>query len=325
MTHIVREWMWYVCHVQICMSADMLTANILLYWLGCWNRTGPWFTNLLLIVKPMCISAKLDFVLLASILSFWSCCACTLPCMLLRKDCDLSHEDFKDVQKTNHYLRVSGKIWGQRGRLSVATYKRYTHFYREMWWRIIWPSLFKAYWTCLLFLLLLLWRHFVLLNMLCLDSGIWNSSAPTSPTAQINATSWASAVCLLILTAQGLVVLPLLFTPFFSCPSHPHSVLSFRVLSSHPSSQSSFISRISLPEPPQPEMSQSLASFPPTLPLWPSMGKHECMWETDRESILVVVHKYGISVCTAYVSCYIICNANMKQILKKNLSMCWNN
>lgn len=221
MTHIVREWMWYVCHVQICMSADMLTANISLYWLGCWNRTGPWFTNLLLIVKPMCISAKLDFVLLASILSFWSCCACTLPCMLLRKDCDLSHEDFKDVQKTNHYLRVSGKIWRQRGRLSVATYKRYTHFYREMWWRIIWPSLFKAYWTCLLFLLLLLWRHFVLLNMLCLDSGIWNSSAPTSPTAQINATSWASAVCLLILTAQGLVVLPLLFTPFFPVPHTP--------------------------------------------------------------------------------------------------------
>lgn len=61
--------------------------------------------------------------------------------------------------------------------------------------------------------------------------------------------------------APGLVAL--FFSLFFFCLSHPHSVLSFRVLSS----QSSFISRISLPEPPQPEMSQSLASFPPMLPL----------------------------------------------------------
>lgn len=72
------------------------------------------------------------------------------------------------------------------------------------------------------------------------------------------------SACLLILTAQGFVTLPLLFTLFF-CLSLPHSVLSFHVLSSHPSSQSSFISRISLPQPPQPEMSQSLASCPPTL------------------------------------------------------------
>ena len=167
----------------------------------------------------VCISAEVDFEFLASFLSFRSCCARTLPCTPLRKECDLSHEDFKDAQKTNHYLRASGEIWRQRGRLSsllsVATYKRCTHFYLKVLWCIIWPSLFKAYCTCLLFLLRLLWHHIVLLNMLCLDSGIWNSPAPTSPTAQINATSWASAVCLLILTAQGLVVLPLLFTPFF--------------------------------------------------------------------------------------------------------------
>lgn len=38
--------------------------------------------------------------------------------------------------------------------------------------------------------LLLPWRHFVSLTMFRLDSGIWNSSAPTSPTAQICDTSW---------------------------------------------------------------------------------------------------------------------------------------
>lgn len=42
-----------------------------------------------------------------------------------------------------------------------------------------------------LFLLLLPWRRFVSPNMLCLDSGIWNSSGPTSPTAQICTPSWA--------------------------------------------------------------------------------------------------------------------------------------
>lgn len=84
--------------------------------------------------------------------------------------------------------------------------------------------------------------------------------ASASPAAQ----SPPLSACLLILTAQGFVTLPLLF-PLFFCLSLPHSVLSFHVLSSHPSSQSSFISRISLPQPPQPEMSQSLASCPPTL------------------------------------------------------------
>lgn len=100
--------------------------------------------------------------------------------------------------------------------------------------------------------------------------SVWTQEYETRPPLHLRhrfaMQSEPSAVCLLlILTAQGLVALPLLFTPF-PVSQCPRSVLSFRVrfLSSHPSSQSSFISWISLPEPPQPEMSQSLASFPLT-------------------------------------------------------------
>lgn len=43
----------------------------------------------------------------------------------------------------------------------------------------------------LLLFLLLPWRHFISPTMFCLDSRIWNSSAPTSPTAQSCTTSRA--------------------------------------------------------------------------------------------------------------------------------------
>lgn len=107
----------------------------------------------------------------------------------------------------------------------------------------------------LLYPIFLPWRHFVFA-----ENAL--SGLESSPTAQICALRCLSAHPYSSRACRS----PSSFYSFLSV-SHSPTLLSFRVLSSHPSSQSSFISRISLPVPPQPETSQSLASFPPTLPV----------------------------------------------------------
>ena len=173
--------------------------------------------------------------------------------------------------------------------------KRYTVFSLQTIWHIIQPSWFEAHST-----LQLSFFFFVCLgvSLFLQTASVWTQEYetllppihlqhrfaphPEPSTVCLSAHSYSSRACRSPSS---------FFLPHQPPPPIPHSVLSFVFAPlTPPPSQVSFHGLAS--QPPQPETSQSLASFLPTLPLWPSMSEHVCVGKFVYVlvSLLLCVH-----------------------------------